>query len=47
MALLLLRHAMNLSNNNSDNEEEDDPSAFFFVSDSPFFTWSPHFGFLW
>lgn len=30
MALLLLRHAMNLSNNNSD-DQEDDPSAFFIV----------------
>lgn len=33
MALLLLRHALNLTNNNSD-DEEDDPSAFFFVSKS-------------
>lgn len=33
MALLLLRHALNLSNNNSD-DEEDDPSAFFFVCQS-------------
>jgi len=33
MALLLLRHALNLTNNNSD-DEEDDPSAFFFVRTS-------------
>ncbi|CAA7035062.1 unnamed protein product [Microthlaspi erraticum] len=30
MALLLLRHALNLTNNNSD-EDEDDPSAFFLL----------------
>lgn len=45
MALLLLRHAMNLSNNNSD-DEEDDPSAFFFVSKISYYMIS-HFSFLW
>ncbi|CAN8264650.1 unnamed protein product [Cochlearia groenlandica] len=31
MALLLLRHALSLSDNNSDDQDEDDPSAFFFI----------------